>query len=174
MTAPTETTGGRPQLGADGHPTRPWTEPERYQRDDGTWATLRTVKRCCNGCGCQLGDTTEAEIVASINGELPDVRGECPYCGMAAIWAICRDRDLQANGWVCTFGGDHTHPETGESLAYAFVRVQAVDAIAARAFMNERFGRRWAFIYETEQAAGVAEFRMHEVTPPAPPIGGAS
>jgi hypothetical protein len=39
------------------------------------------VKRCCNGCGREIGDVTEAEMDAAVTGmPLPDVRDECG-CG---------------------------------------------------------------------------------------------
>lgn len=60
---------------------RPWTPPVR------TETGLRfTVKRCCNGCGIQIGDTTIDEIMCSIEGlPLPDVRSECPLCTGALL-----------------------------------------------------------------------------------------
>lgn len=76
---------------------RPWTPDERIQRDDGTTARRIVVKQCCNGCGVKLGDTTEAEIVASIVGDPIDVRAECPYCGLGSVWALCRHWDDIAN-----------------------------------------------------------------------------
>lgn len=40
-----------------------------------------TVKRACNGCSRLLGDVTDAEIEAAIDGLPPsDVRHECPTC----------------------------------------------------------------------------------------------
>ena len=43
--------------------------------------TTVKVKRACNGCGLDVGDVTDEEIAAAMNGEpLPDVRGECPDC----------------------------------------------------------------------------------------------
>lgn len=70
---------------------RPWTPDERIVRDDGTTARRFTIKRACNGCGCRLGDVWPEEIFAAIDGEPElDVRAECPYCGMGAIWALCR------------------------------------------------------------------------------------
>ena len=37
-----------------------------------------TTKRCCNGCGNEVGDLTDLELYAAIAGrELPDVRDEC-------------------------------------------------------------------------------------------------
>ena len=44
--------------------------------DDGS-RTIH-VKRCCNGCGKNIGDVTEAELDAAVAGfPLPDVREEC-------------------------------------------------------------------------------------------------
>lgn len=37
-----------------------------------------TVKRCCNGCGRELGDVLDAELDAAVRGlRLPDVTAEC-------------------------------------------------------------------------------------------------
>lgn len=56
-------------------------------------STTITVKRCCNGCGNELGDATQAEITASVEGRpLPDVRGECPACSPRA------EQPVTANG----------------------------------------------------------------------------
>lgn len=58
-------------------PRRPWTDPVKLPEG----GTMHTVKRCCNGCGRQIGDVTDEEISAAINGRsLPDVRDECG-CG---------------------------------------------------------------------------------------------
>lgn len=44
------------------------------------------VHRCCNGCGLDIGDVTDAEIDAAVWGDpLPDVRDECPVCRPADI-----------------------------------------------------------------------------------------
>lgn len=41
------------------------------------------VKRCCNGCGEQIGDVTMAEINCAMDGTpLADVRAECPRCAL--------------------------------------------------------------------------------------------
>lgn len=46
-------------------------------------STVGTVQRCCNGCGRDIGDVTDDEMTAAINGwPLPDVRDECPWCAM--------------------------------------------------------------------------------------------
>jgi histidine triad (HIT) family protein len=61
--------------------TRAHTPDERTADEDGRTWTRVTVQRCCNGCGQKLGDATDAEIQAGVEGQpLPDVRGECPAC----------------------------------------------------------------------------------------------
>ena len=60
---------------------RPDTPPRR--NDGGT--TTRRVKRACNGCGTSLGDATDAEIDAAMEGRpMPDVRDECATCSPAS------------------------------------------------------------------------------------------
>lgn len=55
--------------------------PDRVNPDGSRTVTM---KRACNGCGNSIGDVTDAEIEAGVNGEpLPDVRGECPDCSGA-------------------------------------------------------------------------------------------
>lgn len=49
--------------------------PDRIN-DDGS--TTITMKRCCNGCGQYLGDVDNRDVDA--NGNLTDVRAECPNC----------------------------------------------------------------------------------------------
>ena len=58
--------------------TRPWTEDRvEHLENNRTVTTIRT-KRCCNGCGKALGDTTEQELEYAVSGiPLPDVRIEC-------------------------------------------------------------------------------------------------
>ncbi|WP_157876183.1 hypothetical protein, partial [Peterkaempfera griseoplana] len=41
-------------------------------------STTLHLKRCCNGCGEQLGDVIDRDIDS--RGNLTDVRGECPRC----------------------------------------------------------------------------------------------
>ena len=58
-------------------PTRPSTDIAHHP--DGS-STIK-VHRCCNGCGRDLGDATDAEVACAIGGaRLPDVRDECG-CG---------------------------------------------------------------------------------------------
>lgn len=62
---------------------RTHTPPETIVREDGTTTTRHKVQRACNGCGRDVGDVTEAEMEAVINGRpLADVRDECPWCAM--------------------------------------------------------------------------------------------
>lgn len=63
---------------ADLNPTptggRTWT-PDVPLPDGGVRITVR---RCCNGCGRELGDVTSAELGNAVVGlPLPDVRAEC-------------------------------------------------------------------------------------------------
>lgn len=59
------------------------TPPQTITRPDGSTSTRITAKRCCNGCGHEIGDVTILEIEACIDGRpLPDVRDECPWCAM--------------------------------------------------------------------------------------------
>lgn len=44
-----------------------------------------TVQRVCNGCGNDIGDATEPELVAAMLGrDLPDATADCPTCWAAA------------------------------------------------------------------------------------------
>lgn len=70
--------GGRPlhYLGDNVATLRPNTPPRRA-----AGKTICTTKRACNGCKADLGDATNEELEAVVNGlELPDVRGECLTC----------------------------------------------------------------------------------------------
>lgn len=61
--------------------SHPWTDD--VVNDDGS--TTVKVKRACNGCGQLLGDLTDEEVEAAVDGRpLPDVRGECPRCSGTA------------------------------------------------------------------------------------------
>jgi hypothetical protein len=57
-------------------PTRPYT-PNEHRNG----RCVLHVKRACNGCGELIGDVTDQEIEAAIDGlPLTDVRHECPWC----------------------------------------------------------------------------------------------
>ncbi len=65
--------------------------------------------------------------------------------------------------FIFTFGFGQTNPDTGRSRASRFARIQAEEAIDARLLMIEQYGRAWAFQYDTEAEAGVAEFGLIEL-----------
>lgn len=73
-----------------------------------------------------------------------------------------------AESWIFTFGGGHTHPDTGEDLSLAYVRVPG-DYGTARAEMIRLFGPRWAFQYDSPEAAGADQYGMREVALPKAP-----
>jgi hypothetical protein len=65
-------------------------------------STTVTMKRACNGCGERLGDVTEAEMHAGMNGiPLPDVRPECPNCRAEHPVAACRPMRILAGPAEC-------------------------------------------------------------------------
>jgi hypothetical protein len=69
---------------------RTWTPPERLPGG----AQQFTVKRCCNGCGDQLGDVSEYEMQAGLAGDpLPDVRWECWRCSAQVSRASFCERE---------------------------------------------------------------------------------
>jgi hypothetical protein len=75
---PTSSSSTREPSTLDGSTPRPWTDDVRTARPDGSTSTTIVVKRCCNGCQRPLGDVTDDEIDAAVDGlPLPDVRTEC-------------------------------------------------------------------------------------------------
>jgi hypothetical protein len=61
-----------------------------------------TTKRACNGCGGLLGDITDKEWQAAVNGRpLPDVRQECPTCGPTAPPPACTPMQLVSGDMYC-------------------------------------------------------------------------
>lgn len=81
---------------------RTHTPDEVVTREDGTRSTRMHLKRCCNGCGVQLGDVDDRDVDG--NGDLTDVRAECDHCHplVEAETAGCRTwhllpRDLSEN-----------------------------------------------------------------------------
>ncbi|MDN3356034.1 hypothetical protein [Actinomadura sp. DC4] len=71
----------RADQGAETAPRRRWT-PDAVNPDG---STAVTMKRACNGCGNLVGDVTEGELNASVEGRpLPDVRDECSRCSPTA------------------------------------------------------------------------------------------
>lgn len=71
--------------------------------------------------------------------------------------------------WYFTFGFDHVHPKTGESLANHFVVVVG-DVDSSREIMERHFGLKWAFQYPSAEAAGVVKHKLKQLpfTQPAP------
>jgi hypothetical protein len=65
--------------------------------------------------------------------------------------------------FIFTFGFGQTDPKTGASRSGCFVRIDAPDWEAARREMAYRYGRQWAFQYESEEEAGVREFALTEI-----------
>lgn len=53
------------------------TRPSTPTRTDSNGRQHLTVKRCCDGCGRELGDATRDELEAAIVGPLPSVIDEC-------------------------------------------------------------------------------------------------
>jgi hypothetical protein len=61
-----------------------------------------TVKRCCNGCGREIGVATAAELNAAISRvTLPDVREEC------GCWSPVEEHTPEQQLLVDAFGIDH-------------------------------------------------------------------
>lgn len=80
---------------------RPSTPP----RVEGTTTTI-TVKRCCSSCGRELGDATDAELDAAIEGRpLPDVTAECG-CRVTALVPVPRPTPAKPErGWCARCDG---------------------------------------------------------------------
>lgn len=64
---------------------------------------------------------------------------------------------------IFTFGFGH-HCSCGRSLRACYVEIEG-DYDSARVIMVERYGRRWAFQYETAEAAGVERHDLRRVVP---------
>ena len=73
------------------------------------------MKRACNGCGTLLGDVTEQEMAAGINGRpLPDVRRECRTCAPTAPDPKCLPTTVLAADMLCLDAEcDHEHSAEG-------------------------------------------------------------
>jgi len=65
--------------------------------------------------------------------------------------------------FIFTFGFGQTDPVTGASRSGMFARIEADDSERAREKMLNTYGRQWAFMYESEELAGVVEFGLTEV-----------
>lgn len=75
----------------------------------------------------------------------------------------------QPRDWYFTFGSNHTHPVTGQTLTNAYVRINGTYE-SARAKMVEAFDNRWAFQYESADEAGVDKYSLTEVEVPTTPV----
>ena len=60
------------------------------------------------------------------------------------------------NKWYFTWGFGHRFPN-------GYHVVEADSAGEARKIMVERFGLKWAFQYNSADAAGVERFHLHEI-----------
>ena len=92
--------------------TTPATRPNTPDRKNPDGSTTITTKRACNGCGQLLGDITDQEMTAAINGRpLPDVRRECPTCAPTAPPPACQPMTLLSGEFLCIEGDcDHDVP----------------------------------------------------------------
>jgi hypothetical protein len=68
--------------------------------------------------------------------------------------------------WTFTFGSDHTHPDTGQSLGHCYVQIEAASREAAREEMARLFGAKWAFQYDSPEKAGATKYNLREVRLP--------
>jgi hypothetical protein len=57
---------------------RQHTPDETTLNDDGRFTTTLRLKRGCNGCGQLIGDLDDRDLTP--DGDLTDVRSECPTC----------------------------------------------------------------------------------------------
>ena len=62
--------------------------------------------------------------------------------------------------FIFTFGANHRHPVTGESLGRRFVAIEAPTHEAATAQMNSVFGEAWSLAYSSRESAGVERFGL--------------
>ena len=60
--------------------------------------------------------------------------------------------------WVFTFGVGIDDPHRS-----GYHVIHAPDEKTARALMFERFGKHWAFMYRSEEEAGVEQWGLHQV-----------
>lgn len=73
--------------------TRPDTQPVIEERL-GRTITTRKIKRCCNGCGRELGDVNDDEILDAVLGTpIPDVRIECGCWSTPEVERLIDERD---------------------------------------------------------------------------------
>lgn len=90
-----------------------------------------------------------------------------PAVSRGREWQMIHAPEVEQD-WYFTFGGDHVHPITGESLRQAYVKI-AGTCDSSRELMLRIFGQRWSNQYATADAAGVARFELRQVElPPVP------
>ncbi len=66
--------------------------------------------------------------------------------------------------WIFTFGPDHKHPQTGNSLGKSYVRFTSMSEETARIRMFAVFGRNWASCYPIQRGLELAEEHgLHEI-----------
>lgn len=107
--------------------------PDRYN-DDGS-RTI-TVKRACNGCHRLIGDLTEEEAEAAMNGEaLPDVTLECG-CAIVDAWT---DQDTGIV-WLCGLGRHHDCEGYACPCACHALTPELCDVLNEKARAEEKFG----------------------------------
>ena len=66
---------------------------------------------------------------------------------------------------VFTFGSDHKHPVTRESLGKSFITLPG-DVEVSRYLMLHLFGPNWAFQYPNEERAGVTRYGLTHINWP--------
>jgi hypothetical protein len=102
----------------------------------------------------------------------PRSAANCPGCltvrsaSNREAWGV---PDVEQD-WFFTFGSGHHYPGKPEQpLGLSFVRFRGT-YMSARMQMIEVFGGKWAFQYESAQAAGVDEHGLTEVHPLVGPV----
>lgn len=70
----------------------------------------------------------------------------------------------QVERWYFTFGYDHTHPRTGESLRNCYVLLEG-DINETREIIARHFGRKWSMQYPNKEKAGVEKYNLRRIEP---------
>lgn len=71
----------------------------------------------------------------------------------------------EQHDWFFTFGMNHLHPETGQSLGNSYIRVHGTFESARTAIVNV-FWTAWCWQYASADEAGVERFGLTEVPLP--------
>lgn len=103
-------------------------------------------------------------FIGAASGELVTPGADRPYVPGHPM-ADRESADMPAEPtqpWYFTFGGDHTHPLTGENLRRAYVVVTGTHD-GARAALVAVFGCAWSFQYSSADMAGVETYGLREV-----------